>query len=61
MEIEGRSLHERVVQAAIVFALLLGFDLYRGSVDAVEITAAAVSFFVLLIALDGVRIRLLDR
>lgn len=61
MEIVGRTLRERLVQAAIVFILLLAFDLYQNTVDVVAISTAAISFFVILIVLDAARIRILGR
>lgn len=58
MDIEGRSLRERLLQALAVFVILFAYGRVRGAFGwRVPVIVAAV-FFVILVAVDGTRNRL---
>lgn len=60
MEIEGRPLGERVIEAIVVFGVLLAFAWLQESYDWVVLVATPVAFFAFVIVFDAVRRRASD-
>lgn len=58
MDIEGRSLRERLLQALVVFVILFAYGYVRDAFGWRVPIIVAAFFFVILIAIDGTRNRL---
>lgn len=58
MDIEGRSLRERLLQALLVFVILFAYGYIQEAFEWRVPVIVAAFFFVILIAVDGTRHRL---
>ncbi|WP_323172885.1 hypothetical protein [Natrialba sp. PRR66] len=58
MELVGRTLRDRIVQALVVFLTLLVIQYVQNSIEWGYLVSVAALFFVIMIPLDAIRSRL---
>ncbi|QIB75934.1 hypothetical protein GL213_02405 [Halogeometricum borinquense] len=61
MELAGRSIRERVMQALVVFVVFFAYDYLQNAVDWSYLFAATALFFVIMLVIDGLSERLKSR
>lgn len=57
MELVGRTLRDRIVQALVVFITFLVFQYFQSSIEWGYLLAVATLFFVMMIPFDAIRSR----